>query len=64
MRPFRDVLVVAADGDEYIGNAGRYLLFRVDGTYTPQTTVFDLEGMMRAWIELQEQAAKPAEKKA
>ena len=43
-RACRDA-VAAAAGDEvtYVRSAGRHLLARIDGTYTPETTVFDLE---------------------
>lgn len=45
--PYRDVVAAAAEEpDEYCGNAARYLLFRIDGTYTPQTVVFDFERLL------------------
>lgn len=30
----------AQSPDEYIGNAGRYLLFQLTGTYTPASRVY------------------------
>jgi arylsulfatase A-like enzyme len=45
--PYRDVVAEAAEEpDEYCSNAARYLLFRIDGTYTPQTVVFDFERLL------------------
>ncbi|GAA3791931.1 sulfatase-like hydrolase/transferase [Amycolatopsis tucumanensis] len=41
VRPFRDTVAAAADDDhEYVRGAGRYLLFQIEGTYTPQSPVF------------------------
>ncbi|MBD0710932.1 MULTISPECIES: sulfatase-like hydrolase/transferase [unclassified Streptomyces] len=43
----RDVVAsVAGEPFEYLGNAARYLLLRIDGDYTPHAAVFDLEGML------------------
>ncbi|MFE7564901.1 sulfatase-like hydrolase/transferase [Kitasatospora sp. NPDC057500] len=45
--PHRGVVAAAAEEPfEYLGNAARYLLLRIDGKYTPRTVVFDLEGLM------------------
>ncbi|MGA4539619.1 sulfatase-like hydrolase/transferase [Uniformispora flossi] len=45
--PYRDVVAAAADEpSEYCGNAARYLLFRIDGTYAPDSKVFDFERML------------------
>ncbi|MCF2528743.1 sulfatase-like hydrolase/transferase [Yinghuangia soli] len=55
---FRDVVAAAAEGDEYVGAAARYLLFRLDGTYTPDTVVFDMDAMIKAWAAAQ---ARPQE---
>ncbi|MFJ6617875.1 sulfatase-like hydrolase/transferase [Kitasatospora sp. NPDC091335] len=45
--PHRDVVAAAAGEPlEYVGNAARYLLLRIDGGYTPQARVFDIEGMI------------------
>ncbi|MBO1415968.1 sulfatase [Streptomyces sp. FH025] len=47
VEPYRDVVAAAADEPhEYIGNAARYLLFRIDGSYTPDTRVFDIERLL------------------
>ena len=41
VRPFRDVVVVASDDSNVdISSAGRYLLLRLDGTYTPKSSTF------------------------
>ncbi|MFF1688395.1 MULTISPECIES: hypothetical protein [unclassified Streptomyces] len=41
LHPYHHVVVVAAeDDDEYVRGAGRYLLFRVEGTYNPEALVF------------------------
>ncbi|MFE0156506.1 sulfatase-like hydrolase/transferase [Nonomuraea sp. NPDC059007] len=37
------VAAAAADDDEYIRGAGRYLLFQLDGSYTPASRVFQWE---------------------
>ncbi|WP_436776378.1 sulfatase-like hydrolase/transferase [Yinghuangia sp. YIM S09857] len=48
-RPFRDTVARAAEqGGEYLGNLARRLLFGIDGTYTPETVVFDWEAMLRS----------------
>ncbi|MFE2109542.1 sulfatase-like hydrolase/transferase [Kitasatospora sp. NPDC059463] len=45
--PHRAVVAAAAGEPlEYLGNAARYLLLRIDGRYTPHSTVLDLEGML------------------
>ncbi|MFE6867229.1 sulfatase-like hydrolase/transferase [Kitasatospora sp. NPDC057692] len=45
--PHRDVVAgTAAEPHEYLGNAARYLLLRIDGSYTPQSLVFDIEAMI------------------
>ncbi|GAA1400176.1 hypothetical protein GCM10009639_40850 [Kitasatospora putterlickiae] len=45
--PHREVVAAAAEEPlEYLGNAARYLLLRIDGSYTPRSLVFDLEGMI------------------
>ena len=38
----------AASPDEYLGNAGRYLEYRLDGTYSPDAEVFSVAGMLAA----------------
>ncbi|GLY66592.1 sulfatase-like hydrolase/transferase [Amycolatopsis taiwanensis] len=44
VRAFRDVAATAAeDDDEYICEAGRYLLLQIDGTYTPESVIFPWE---------------------
>jgi len=35
------------DSSEYIKSAGKYLKLRLTDAYTPQTTIFDYEGLMR-----------------
>jgi arylsulfatase A-like enzyme len=42
------IRTAAADDQEYVRNAGRYLSAVLDGSYTPATPVFDLERMRRA----------------
>ncbi|WP_306322061.1 MULTISPECIES: sulfatase [unclassified Streptomyces] len=45
---FRDVVAAAADdADEYVRGAGRYLLFSIDGSYRPESVVFQWERMAR-----------------
>lgn len=49
--PARAVLPVirraAISEQEYVRNAGRYLVAVLDGTYTPSTPIFDLERLMQ-----------------
>ncbi|MGW6753137.1 hypothetical protein [Streptomyces sp. NPDC055006] len=41
LHPYHHVVVVAAeDDDQYVRGAGGYLLFRIEGTYTPEALVF------------------------
>ncbi|WP_329580676.1 sulfatase [Streptomyces sp. NBC_01361] len=41
LHPHHRVVAAAADDeDEYVRGAGLYLLFRIEGTYTPETLVF------------------------
>ncbi|GLY68178.1 sulfatase-like hydrolase/transferase [Amycolatopsis taiwanensis] len=45
VRPYRAVINDAAEtSHEYLGNAGRYLRFRLDGDYTPDAVVFSVNG--------------------
>jgi hypothetical protein len=34
-----------AGSNEYLKSAGKYLMLKLTGTYTPATPVFDWEGM-------------------
>lgn len=55
--PFaEDVRTASIDDDEYIRNAGRYLVAQLDGDYTPETPVFDVPRM----IADARRAAQPA----
>ncbi|MDI2132944.1 sulfatase family protein [Yinghuangia seranimata] len=45
--PHRDAVAsTAAEAHEHLGNAARYLLHRIDGTYTPETQIFDWEALL------------------
>ncbi|OZB80232.1 MAG: hypothetical protein B7X41_18265, partial [Microbacterium sp. 14-71-5] len=49
VRPYRDAVeAAAASGHEYLGSAARYLLFQLDGTYTPESAVFDVSAILSA----------------
>ncbi|MFJ4167574.1 sulfatase-like hydrolase/transferase [Microbacterium sp. NPDC089698] len=49
VRPHRDAVETAAGcGHEYLGSAARYLLFQLDGTYTPDSVVFDASAILSA----------------
>jgi arylsulfatase A-like enzyme len=45
--PYRDHIEVAAqDPDQYVGEAGRYLLLQIDGKYTPEALIFSWENLV------------------
>lgn len=47
VRPYAHAVRVAAESThEYLGSAGRYLSFRLDGSYTPDSAVFDARAVM------------------
>ncbi len=47
VRPFRDAIVAASDDSNVdISSAGRYLLLRLDGTYTPRSPTFAWEKLV------------------
>lgn len=39
----------AASSDEYLGSAGRYLEYQLDGTYSPDSEVFSVAGALAAF---------------